>query len=94
MRNNITYMSISEKRLEEIRNFKNMDFSDCPELTDEQLAQLKPCHIVNSKLWQPRKTVLNIRIDADVLEALKSAGKGWQTKVNAILRNAVATGQI
>jgi len=43
-------MSISEKRLEEIRNFKNMDFSDCPELTDEQLAQLKPCHIVNSKL--------------------------------------------
>jgi hypothetical protein len=28
----------------EIKAFKNTDFSDCPEFTDEQLAQLKPSH--------------------------------------------------
>lgn len=38
-------MKISNERLEEIRHFKNTDFSDCPVLTDEQLAQMKPCHL-------------------------------------------------
>ena len=30
-----------------------------------------------------------MRIDPDVLEALKALGKGWQTRVNAILRHEV-----
>ena len=38
-------MPISKKRLEEIKAFKTTDFSDCPELTDEQLAQMKPSHL-------------------------------------------------
>jgi len=37
-------MPITKERLEEIKAFKNTDFSDCPELTDVQLAQLKPSH--------------------------------------------------
>ena len=39
-------MTITEKAriAAEIKAFKNTDFSDCPELTDEQLAQLKPSH--------------------------------------------------
>lgn len=34
-------MTITEKvrRAKEIKAFKNTDFSDCPELTDEQLSQ-------------------------------------------------------
>jgi len=35
---------ITKKRLAEIIAFKDTDISDCPELTDEQLAQLKPSH--------------------------------------------------
>lgn len=35
------------------------------------------------------KPTLNMRIDADVLEALRASGRGWQTKVNAILRREV-----
>jgi hypothetical protein len=34
-------MSIADKRLEEIRNLKNIDFPYVPELTDEQL---RPSH--------------------------------------------------
>ena len=35
---------IAAMRLAEINAFKNTDFSDCPELTYEQLAQMKPSH--------------------------------------------------
>lgn len=37
---------------------------------------------------------LNMRIDADVLEHLRESGKGWQTRVNAVLRKAVEKGQL
>jgi uncharacterized protein (DUF4415 family) len=33
-----------------------------------------------------------MRIDAEVLEALKATGAGWQTRINAVLRDAVAHG--
>ena len=36
-----------------------------------------------------KRPTLNMRVDPDVLDALKASGKGWQTKVNTILRNAV-----
>jgi uncharacterized protein (DUF4415 family) len=34
-----------------------------------------------------KRPTLNMRIDPDVLEALKASGKGWQTRVNLILRH-------
>jgi uncharacterized protein (DUF4415 family) len=73
----------------EIKAFKNTDFSDCPELTDEQLAQMKPSHLRNMANYKPIKKTVNVRIDADILEWLKSGGKGYQTRMNAILREAM-----
>jgi uncharacterized protein (DUF4415 family) len=35
------------------------------------------------------KAVLNMRIDRDILEFFKSQGKGYQTKINALLRSYV-----
>ena len=68
-----------------------IDFSDILELTDEQIAQLRPSHLVNKKMWKPQKKVVSIRIDADLLEALKASGKGWQTRLNDWIRNGVAS---
>jgi uncharacterized protein (DUF4415 family) len=34
----------------------------------------------------PLKVPTTIRFDADVLVALKATGKGWQTRVNAVIR--------
>ena len=34
----------------------------------------------------PLKVPTTIRFDADVLVALKATGKGWQTRVNAVMR--------
>ncbi|TAM89701.1 MAG: hypothetical protein EPN41_03125 [Candidimonas sp.] len=41
-----------------------------------------------------RRPTLNMRVDADVLEHLRASGRGWQTRVNAILRDAVKSGRL
>lgn len=38
------------------------------------------------------KVRIGVRIDNDVLEALKATGPGWQTRINQILRAAVLPG--
>ena len=38
------------------------------------------------------KTPVNLRIDADILSAFKNTGRGWQTKINSLLREAVSHG--
>jgi uncharacterized protein (DUF4415 family) len=35
---------------------------------------------------RPGKAALSIRVDADVLAFFKEGGKGWQTRMNAVLR--------
>lgn len=58
-----------------------IDVSDIPELTDEQLAEMKPFGF-----YRPIKQQITARVDADVLAWLKSQGKGYQSRINAILR--------
>ena len=71
-----------------------IDTTDCPVLTAEQLSNMQPCHLPNRKLWKPQKKVLSIRLDADVLDALRKTGKEWQTRVNDLLRQAVSGEQL
>ena len=40
---------------------------------------------VEAHLPEP-KAVLNMRVDRDVLEFFKGTGRGYQTKINAVLR--------
>jgi uncharacterized protein (DUF4415 family) len=44
---------------------------------------------VRGKLYRPIKQQLTVRIDADVLEWLKSQGRGYQSRLNDILRAAM-----
>ena len=37
----------------------------------------------------PTKVSINIRFDADVIASLRESGRGWQTRVNDILRKAI-----
>ncbi len=41
------------------------------------------------KFYRPVKQQLTVRIDSDVLEWLKGQGKGYQSRLNDILRNAM-----
>lgn len=58
-----------------------IDTSDIPELTDEQLRRG-----VRGQMYRPIKRPVTIRLDADVIEWLKKGGPGYQTKVNRLLR--------
>jgi uncharacterized protein (DUF4415 family) len=37
---------------------------------------------------------VSLRVDGDVLAAFKATGPGWQTRINALLRDAVAHGLV
>ena len=69
--------AISAKRDEDI------DLSDMPEVVDWSGAAM-------GKFYRPPKKAVTMRLDADVLEWLKGYGKGYQTRVNLLLRHAMA----
>lgn len=60
---------------------EDIDFSDAPPLTDAQMAGTE-----RGRFYRPVKHQITARVDADVLEWLKSYGKGYQSRINAILR--------
>lgn len=61
-----------------------IDYSDIPPLSEAMMAEA-----VRGRFWRPVKAATSVRIDADILEWLKSPGKGYQTRLNAILREAM-----
>ena len=61
---------------------------DNPPLTEQQLAGLRPMR-GRPRLARP-KVALTMRVDAEVMDALKNSGPGWQTRVNSLLRDALA----
>ncbi len=81
-------MSISKKRLEEIAAIKDedIDYSDIPELGDDFWERAK------LRMPAPKKGIY-VRIDPDVLDWLKSKGKGYQTRMNAMLRTLMESDQ-
>jgi uncharacterized protein (DUF4415 family) len=56
-----------------------IDYSDIPTLDRSFLKKA-------TAAWPPVKKQLAIRPDADVLERLKGHGRGYQTRINRILR--------
>ena len=65
---------------------------DTYELKDAEIAQLRPLR-GRPPLARP-KAALTMRVDADVLDALKASGPGWQTRINELLRDAVRRGRV
>jgi uncharacterized protein (DUF4415 family) len=58
-----------------------IDFSDIPPLTEDFWK-----NAVRGKYYKPTKTSTTVRIDSDVLAWLRAQGKGYQSRINAILR--------
>jgi uncharacterized protein (DUF4415 family) len=66
---------------------------DSPLLDAAFLAGMKPSRRGRPKLEAP-KVEVKIRLDANIVEHLRGSGPGWQTRVNALLGQFVAKGQI
>jgi uncharacterized protein (DUF4415 family) len=80
-------LKAGRKRNKEIAALKKMkdgqiDKSDIPEIPDWGGA-------VVGRFYRPVKHPVTIRIDADVLAWIKSKGKGYQTRINRLLRAAM-----
>lgn len=63
----------------------DIDYSDIPKTMETEVWRLAAC----SPLHKPVNQQLTARIDADVVVWLKSKGRGYQSRMNAILRNAM-----
>lgn len=62
----------------------SIDTSDIPELSAEVWSKG-----VQGHFYRPIKKQVTVRIDADVLAWLQQQGKGYQTRINQILREAM-----
>lgn len=85
--NNPPVLSNEQKiRLEALakRSDSEIDCSDIPEL-DENFWK----NAVQNPFYKPTKQVTTVRIDSDVMQWLKAQGKGYQTRMNKILRDAM-----
>ena len=71
------------KALAELPDEQN-DYSDMPPLTAEFWK-----NAATNPFYKPVKVHASVRIDSDVMAWLKSQGKGYQTRMNAILREAM-----
>lgn len=63
---------------------QRIDTSDIKALDTKFWAQA-----VRNPFYRPLKQSTTVRVDADVLAWLKSQGKGYQTRINSILREAM-----
>lgn len=66
------------------RSDNQINYDDIPKLTSKQMTEMKP-----AQFYRPVKKQITARVDADVLVWLKSQGKGYQSRMNAILRAAM-----
>lgn len=66
-----------------------IDLSDLPATSPDDWRGAK-----RGQFYRPIKTQLTVRIDNDVLEWLKSQGKGYQSRLNSILRAAMFEGNV
>ncbi len=65
-------------RLDSMRD-EDIDLSDIPEMGEEFFK--------NTALVMPeRKSSVTLRLDREVVEWFKSQGKGYQTRMNAVLK--------
>ncbi len=62
----------------------SIDFSDIPPLTEKFWK-----NAIRNPWYRPRKEQVTLRIDADVLAWLRHGGKGYQSRLNSLLRNAM-----
>ena len=69
------------QRIDQVRD-PEIDYSEIPPLDESFLTKA-------SVPWPPEKKQLTIRLDVDVLSWLKAHGKGYQTRINRILRLAM-----
>ncbi|MFN9693539.1 MAG: BrnA antitoxin family protein [Synechococcaceae cyanobacterium] len=67
-----------------------VDDQDALPLTDEQLSKMVPLRSLRGRpRLASKKQLVSIRYSPEVLEFFKSSGAGWQSRMDAVLREYV-----
>jgi len=73
----------------EITNAANAD-PDAQPLTDEQMGQMVPLKALRGRpKLANKKQLVSIRYSSEVLDYFRSSGAGWQSRMDAVLREYV-----
>jgi uncharacterized protein (DUF4415 family) len=75
-------------RLDSVKD-EDIDCSDIPEITD--FSKFRPWE--DRRMYKPIKVTVTCKLDADIVAWLKREGKGYQTRLNAILRQVMSHAQ-
>jgi uncharacterized protein (DUF4415 family) len=83
---------------------EDWDSVDSPELSDEELAQMKPAREILPQEFfnaieelrrsrgrppvETPKKQITLRLDQDVIEKFRGTGRGWQSRMNEALKRA------
>ncbi len=77
---------LSAKQLEELKALHMMPDSEIDYSDDSQVASDAWQGAIVGRFYKPMKQQLTLRIDADVVAWFKSQGRGYQTRINELLR--------
>lgn len=68
-----------------------LDDPDAQPLTDAQLAAMVPLRTLRGRpKTKNRKVLLSVRYSPEVVAFFRSTGEGWQSRMDAVLRDYVA----
>jgi uncharacterized protein (DUF4415 family) len=68
-----------------------MSDPDCRPYSDEEWESVRSRLYFGNPLNRMKKEPVTMRLDSDVLAFLRGTGRGWQTKVNQVLRDWMAS---
>jgi uncharacterized protein (DUF4415 family) len=73
-------------------NITDEEYEEIPELTDDFFEHANHCLDGNlvrrgRPKSEQRKLAITVRYDADVINAFKATGRGWQTRMNEALKD-------
>jgi len=86
-----TLPPINKEDLDQVDAIKDedIDYSDIPETTN--FTNFRPWE--QRQMFKPVKVAVTCKLDADIVAWLKQGGKGYQTRLNTILRQVMSHAQ-
>jgi uncharacterized protein (DUF4415 family) len=87
-----TMPPVSQEEWDRVSAIKDEDI-DCSDIPPLDTLSLRPRPPVDRSMYRPVKVAVTCKLDADIVAWLKRGGKGYQTRLNTILRQVMARAQ-
>ena len=78
---------------EDIAYWKSMDFSNAKRANEIPIIKALQSNSKARAMYAQNKQQVTLRLDRDVLAFFKKTGKGYQTRLNAVLRTYMEANQ-